>query len=31
MDVFLHVTRDGGASFDVLGTEREKHSDNTPS
>ncbi len=28
MDVFLHVTRDGGASFDVLGTGREKHSDN---
>ena len=28
MDVFLHVTRDGGASFDNLGTGREKHSDN---
>ena len=28
MDVFLHVTRDGGASFDILGTGREKHSDN---
>ena len=28
MDVFLHVTRDGGASFEVLGTGREKHSDN---
>ncbi|MEQ9300098.1 MAG: glycosyl hydrolase [Cyclobacteriaceae bacterium] len=28
MDVFLHVTRDGGASFDYLGTGREKHSDN---
>jgi len=28
MDVFLHVTRDGGNSFDNLGTGREKHSDN---
>jgi photosystem II stability/assembly factor-like uncharacterized protein len=28
MDVFLHVTRDGGATFDVLGTGSEKHSDN---
>lgn len=28
MDVFLHVTRDGGATFDNLGTGREKHSDN---
>ena len=28
MDVFFHVTRDGGASFDFLGTGREKHSDN---
>ncbi len=28
MDVFLHVTRDGGKTFDVLGTGREKHSDN---
>ncbi len=28
MDVFLHVTRDGGASFDFLGTGHEKHSDN---
>ena len=28
MDVFLHVTRDAGASFDYLGTGREKHSDN---
>lgn len=28
MDVFLHVTRDGGATFEVLGTGREKHSDN---
>jgi photosystem II stability/assembly factor-like uncharacterized protein len=28
MDVFLQVTRDGGASFDNLGTGREKHSDN---
>lgn len=28
MDVFLHVTRDGGQNFDYLGTGREKHSDN---
>jgi photosystem II stability/assembly factor-like uncharacterized protein len=28
MDVFLHVTRDGGATFDYLGTGSEKHSDN---
>ena len=28
MDVFMRVTRDGGAHFDVLGTGREKHSDN---
>lgn len=28
MDVFLQVTRDGGGSFSVLGTGREKHSDN---
>ncbi len=28
MDVFFHVTRDGGANFDYLGTGREKHSDN---
>ncbi len=28
MDVFLHVTRDGGRAFSVLGTGREKHSDN---
>ncbi len=28
MDVFLHVTRDGGRTFNVLGTGREKHSDN---
>ncbi|MEL7121633.1 MAG: glycosyl hydrolase [Bacteroidota bacterium] len=28
MDVFLHVTRDGGKKFDYLGTGREKHSDN---
>ncbi len=28
MDVFLQVTRDGGASFDNLGTGAEKHSDN---
>ncbi|MDZ7716553.1 MAG: hypothetical protein U5J95_10105 [Balneolaceae bacterium] len=27
-DVFIHVTRDGGASFDYLGNGREKHSDN---
>ncbi|MEM9328142.1 MAG: glycosyl hydrolase, partial [Bacteroidota bacterium] len=28
MDVFLHVTRDGGETFDYLGTGRAKHSDN---
>jgi photosystem II stability/assembly factor-like uncharacterized protein len=28
MDVFFQVTRDGGANFAVLGTGREKHSDN---
>jgi photosystem II stability/assembly factor-like uncharacterized protein len=28
MDVFLHVTRDGGATFDYLETGRAKHSDN---
>lgn len=28
MDVFLHATSDGGKTFDVLGTGREKHSDN---
>ena len=28
MDVFIRVTRDGGKSFKVLGTGREKHSDN---
>ena len=28
MDVFIQVTRDAGASFDYLGTGREKHSDN---
>ncbi|MGE0590392.1 MAG: WD40/YVTN/BNR-like repeat-containing protein [Cyclobacteriaceae bacterium] len=28
MDVFLHVTRDGGKSFDYLETGRDKHSDN---
>ena len=28
MDVFLHVTRNGGKTFDYLGTGREKHSDN---
>lgn len=28
MDVFLHLTRDGGQTFDYLGTGREKHSDN---
>ncbi len=28
MDVFLHVTRDGGRTFGILGTGREKHSDN---
>lgn len=28
MDVFLHVSRDGGKHFDYLTTGREKHSDN---
>ena len=28
MDVFLHITRDGGRNFAPLGTGREKHSDN---
>lgn len=28
MDVFIHVTRNGGEKFDYLGTGREKHSDN---
>jgi len=28
MDVFFQVTRDGGATFQNLGTGREKHSDN---
>ncbi|HSG06784.1 MAG TPA: hypothetical protein VLA36_00400 [Longimicrobiales bacterium] len=28
MDVFIQVTRDGGETFDNLGTGREKHSDN---
>ena len=28
MDVFVHVTRDGGGTFAELGTGREKHSDN---
>ncbi len=28
MDVFLHISRDGGKTFDYLGTGREKHSDN---
>lgn len=28
MDVFLHVSRDGGKTFDYLGNGREKHSDN---
>ncbi len=28
MDVFFHVTRDGGQTFSVLGNGREKHSDN---
>ncbi len=27
-DVFFHVSRDGGKTFDYLGTGREKHSDN---
>ena len=28
MDVFLHVTRDGGSTMAILGNGREKHSDN---
>ncbi len=28
MDVFLHVTRDGGGAFDILETGSDKHSDN---
>lgn len=28
MDVFIHVSRDGGKRFDYLGNGREKHSDN---
>lgn len=28
MDVFLHVSRDGGKTFNYLGNGREKHSDN---
>jgi photosystem II stability/assembly factor-like uncharacterized protein len=28
MDVFMHVTSDGGRTFSELGTGREKHSDN---
>jgi hypothetical protein len=28
MDVFIHVSRDGGKTFDYLETGREKHSDN---
>ncbi len=28
MDVFFHVTRDGGKTFDYLGDGRQKHSDN---
>ena len=28
MDVFLHITENGGADFDYLGTGRAKHSDN---
>jgi photosystem II stability/assembly factor-like uncharacterized protein len=28
MDVFLHRSRDSGKSFDIVGTGREKHSDN---
>ena len=28
MDVFIHVTRDGGSKFNYLGTGREKHGDN---
>ncbi len=27
-DVFFHISRDGGKTFDYLGTGREKHSDN---
>jgi photosystem II stability/assembly factor-like uncharacterized protein len=28
MDVFLHRSRNGGEDFDIVGTGREKHSDN---
>lgn len=28
MDVFLHATRDGGETFEIVGTGREKHTDN---
>jgi len=28
MDVFLHITKDGGKTFNYLGNGREKHSDN---
>ncbi len=28
MDVFLHISKDGGKTFDYLGNGREKHSDN---
>lgn len=28
MDVFLHITKDGGKTIDYLGNGREKHSDN---
>ncbi len=28
MDVFLHITKDGGKTMDYLGNGREKHSDN---
>ena len=28
MDVFLHVTRNGGATFEILETGHDKHSDN---
>lgn len=28
MDVFIHVTRDGGTTFNMLETGRDKHSDN---
>lgn len=28
MDVFMHFTEDGGASFRIVGNGREKHSDN---